>query len=222
MPSRIWSPPSPIISHSLNGVDCAVLATDCWWVLGGRGHWLAPGREEERSAPWCPVHLQTPHHFISGRLDSHGAPSSPTQISLCPLPSGGPPGAFQECKGAACKGATYVIEHFVQLLGIHDEVGVAYHVVDRVRLGRRDTKDSGRSAGPCGCRAQGRGPGKAARPLPTQGFHGAFSCLTPPYPWDLCLNVTSPGKLSVASLPLLDHVQSIVISLCTSPLHTFF
>lgn len=34
-------------------------------------------------------------------------------------------------------GATHVIEHFVQLLGVHNEVGVAYHVVDRVRLVRK-------------------------------------------------------------------------------------
>lgn len=33
--------------------------------------------------------------------------------------------------------ATYIIEHFVQLLGVHDEVGVAYHVVDGIRLDRR-------------------------------------------------------------------------------------
>lgn len=34
--------------------------------------------------------------------------------------------------------ATYVIEDFVQLFGVHDEVGVAYHVVDGIRLDRRD------------------------------------------------------------------------------------
>lgn len=37
--------------------------------------------------------------------------------------------------------ATYIIEHFVQLLGVHDEVGVAYHVVDSIRLDRRDWRD---------------------------------------------------------------------------------
>lgn len=38
--------------------------------------------------------------------------------------------------------ATYVIEDFVQLLGVHDEVGVAYHVVDSIRLDRRDWRQS--------------------------------------------------------------------------------
>ena len=199
----------------------------CWPRTAG-GSWEAgatgwpQGRREERSAPWCPVHPQTPHHFISRRLDSHGASSSPPRSASALSQVEGPPGAFQECKGAECKGATHVIEHFVQLLGVHDKVGVAYHVVDRVRLGRRDTEDSERSAGLCGCRAQGRGPGKAARPLSSQDFHLPFSCLTSPYPWDLCLNVTSPGKLSMASLPLLHHIQSIITSLCTSPLHIYF
>ena len=54
MPSRIWSPPSPIISHSLNGADWAVLAKDCWWVLGGRGHWLAPGEKGGEIGPLVP------------------------------------------------------------------------------------------------------------------------------------------------------------------------
>lgn len=34
--------------------------------------------------------------------------------------------------------ATYIIEHFVQLLRVHDEVGVAYHVVDGIGLHRKD------------------------------------------------------------------------------------
>lgn len=34
--------------------------------------------------------------------------------------------------------ATYIIEDLVQLLGVHDEVGVAYHVVDGIRLDSRD------------------------------------------------------------------------------------
>lgn len=33
---------------------------------------------------------------------------------------------------------TYIIKHFVQFLGVHDEVGVSYHVVDGIRLDRRD------------------------------------------------------------------------------------
>lgn len=37
--------------------------------------------------------------------------------------------------------ATHIIEHFVQFLGVHDEVGVAYHIVDGIRLDRRDTKE---------------------------------------------------------------------------------
>ena len=164
-PSMIWLPPSPIISHSLNGEDCAVLAKGCWWVLGGRGHRLVPGRKEERLAP---VHPQTPHHFISRRLDSHGASSSPPRsasaLSQAPPPSR-PPGAFQECKGAEGKGATHVIEHFVQLLGVHDKVGIAYHVVDCVRLGRRDMEDSEGPQGSVGgglkVGAQGEWPGSS-------------------------------------------------------------
>lgn len=33
-----------------------------------------------------------------------------------------------------CKPFTYIIEHFVQVGGVHDEVGVAHHVVYGVRL----------------------------------------------------------------------------------------
>lgn len=49
-------------------------------------------------------------------------------------------------------GATHVIEHFVELLGVHDKVGVAYHVVDCICLDRRDTEDTECPAGLAGLR----------------------------------------------------------------------
>lgn len=98
-------------------------------------------------------------------------------------------------------GATHITEHFVQLLGVHDKVGVAYHVVDRIRLGRRDTEDSERPAVLCGCRAQGLGQGETAQLLPSPSFHVPSSCLTSTYPWGLCLNVMSRGKPSLVTSP---------------------
>lgn len=33
------------------------------------------------------------------------------------------------------KHPTYIIEHLVQLLGVHDELGIADHIIDRIHLG---------------------------------------------------------------------------------------
>lgn len=65
--------------------------------------------------------------------------------------------------------------------------------------------------------AQGKQPGPSR-----SGPSCSFLLSNSPYPWDLCLNVPSPGKLSVASPPPLDHIQSFVTSLCASPLHICF
>lgn len=55
-----------------------------------------------------------------------------------PLSQMGTPGAPGNARGQA--GSTHIVEHFVELLGVHDEVGVAYHVVDCVRLDGGDTE----------------------------------------------------------------------------------
>lgn len=57
-------------------------------------------------------------------------------------------------------GATHIIEHFVELLGVHDKVGVAYHVVDRVCLDGRDTEDTERSTGLAALRLWAKGKGQ--------------------------------------------------------------
>lgn len=60
--------------------------------------------------------------------------------------------------------ATYIIEHFVQLLGVHDEVGVAYHVVDGVRLDRRDwRRTESNDAGPACPSTVGSSSGSVSR-----------------------------------------------------------
>lgn len=68
-------------------------------------------------------------------------------------------------------GATHVIEHFVELLGVHDKVGVAYHVVDRVGLDGRDMEDTECPAGLGALRFWAKR--KGAGPSP-QGFLIAF------------------------------------------------
>lgn len=124
-------------------------------------------------------------------------------------------------------GATHVVEHFVKLLGVHDKVGIAYHVVDCIRLDKRDTEDGEHPARVAGLApalcvpGSGSAPkGNMARLLPPHGFHifleRFLSCTA--YPLAPCLNVTSQGKPSLATTPL-GCTRSFVTSPCTCP-HT--
>lgn len=106
---------------------------------GGRTYsWPRGGRSREGVASLCLIPPQTPHLSISRCLESRHASGIPSGSSL-PLPF---PKQGQGHLGTQRDRvrATHVIEHFVQLLGVHDEVGVAYHVVDCIRLDRRDTE----------------------------------------------------------------------------------
>lgn len=100
---------------------------------GSRG-----GRSREEVASLCLIRPQIPHLSISRCLESHHASGVPSGLSLpLPFPKWGQGHlGTQRDRGRA----THVIEHFVQLLGVHDEVGVAYHVVDCIRLDERDTE----------------------------------------------------------------------------------
>lgn len=67
--------------------------------------------------------------------------------------------------------ATYIIEDFVQLFGVHDEVGVAYHVVDSIRLDRRDWSQSVSTDASQACpsslgSSSGSGPRRSRASLP--------------------------------------------------------
>lgn len=106
----------------------------------GGGTYRGPrgGRSREEVASLCPIRPQIPHLSISRCLESHHASSVPSGLSLpLPFPKWGQRHLGMQRDRVR---ATHVIEHFIQLLGVHDEVGVAYHIVDCIRLGRRDTE----------------------------------------------------------------------------------
>lgn len=116
-----WSRPLPAGREALVQVPTAGSSQ------GGGGLRLAQEKKEQGMASLCLIHPQTLHHSTMTPPVSH---LDPAYLF--------PSGELSGMQGGRV-GATHVIEHFVELLGFHDKVGVAYHVVDCIRLDRRDT-----------------------------------------------------------------------------------
>ena len=114
-------------------------------------------------------------------------------------------------------GATHVIEHFVELLGVHDKVGVAYHVVDCVCLDRRETEDMSAQQAWLGSRSVPKGNGQV---LPLEAS-ATLSGKTPLSP-DFCLPFGSllPLREAFGCHPLGCIRSFIFTSLFVFPSHS--
>lgn len=166
-PSRVCFPPLLPPQYTQPTTSGEHVALFWVWLLvaaGRRGLGLARRQGGRGRLPHaCSVpgaHAPPSQDVLTIRAPSPVSHRDPA--CLCPFPSGEPQGHLGTQGGSM--GTTHVIEHFVELLGVHDEVGVAYHVVDCVCLDG-ETEGSEGPAVVCGRAARVR-----AKPLPPQGF----------------------------------------------------
>lgn len=185
-PSRICFPPLCPTYEMEQTTSSGARGTDCrWWLPGRQRPPAGPGEKGAGNGFLVP---KPPPNPTLQHLDmSTVTPPVPhlDPACLCLFPSGDPWGHLV-MHGVGGRGATHVVEHFVELLGVHDKVGVAYHVVDCICLDRRDTEDSERPAMLCGCQAQGlgqadTGPGSSHIRAFTSISKRFFSCLISTY-----------------------------------------